>query len=143
MRSLKMKLLGTFIGVLALCLTFFSVQAAYAAPAHTATSPQAASPAVVNVNCAKPASAIVLTFKDKKNVKYCFSGTGYLGYRVGSVSTFTSTAKFWVRIYLDNGTAGCFLNVASGARPNAKYFDGKHTITQIAVNAVHTAPVCP
>lgn len=142
MRSLKMNLFGTFIGILALCMAFFAVQSAHAAPAHTAVSHLAASPVMANENCLKPTSAIVLSFKDQKNIKYCFSGTGYLGYRISSVTTFTSTAKFWVRIYPNNATTGCFLNVAAGARPNAKYFDGKYTITQIAINAVHAAPVC-
>jgi hypothetical protein len=140
MRFLKMKLFATVIGILALCLAVITVHPAFAAPAQVTTSHAAASSAAVSENCS--ARTIVLSIKDNKNGRYCFSGTGYIGYRIVSAATFTSTAKFWVRIYPDNGKTGCFLNVAAGTNTNKKYFNGKYTITQIALSAVHAAPVC-
>jgi hypothetical protein len=140
MRSLKVKLLGAFIGIVGLCTAFFFAQASNTTSAFAA-APQSA--AVASENCTHPKNAITLTIKNKSNVKYCFSGTGYIGYRISNVSTFTNTDKFWVRIYPNNGTTGCFLNVAAKAHPNTKYFDGKHTVTQITINAAHSAPVCP
>jgi hypothetical protein len=143
MRSLKMKLSGILIGVISLCMmVLLAAQPAYAATLHTATSHLTTLPATASENCAHPANKVVITFKTKNNTKYCFSGTGYLGYRIANVQTFTSSAKFWVRVYPNNSATGCFLNEAAGAHPNTKYFDGKHTITQIDINAVHSAPVC-
>jgi hypothetical protein len=140
MRTTKMKLVVTMIGIVALCLAVVTVHPAFAAPAHVTTSHTAARSASVRESCS--ARTVVLSISTDKNIRYCFSGVGYIGYRITSAVSLVSHARVWVRIYSNNSKTGCFLNIAAGAKINKKYFNGKNTITQIYLNAVHPAPVC-
>jgi hypothetical protein len=79
------------------------------------------------------------------STQYCFTGTGYLGFRIGDVWRLSSSVNYlaWALIYPDGSTQGCYMNIYLGTEASNFYLVlGNHTITQVYIGNTHTGNNC-
>jgi hypothetical protein len=75
----------------------------------------------------------------------CFTGTGYLAYRMNNINYINSVTSYpsWLRIYPNGSTNGCYLNIHGFAVAGGFFIiDGTHSITQIDIGANQTSATC-
>ncbi|WP_182899283.1 hypothetical protein [Microbispora sp. H10830] len=98
--------------------------------ATTSPAMATATAATAVTSCSNPNRKVEIM--DSRGFHTCFTGTGYLGYRINGVSAVSSLDWGWMKMYLRGSTDGWFEDLRGDGK--WYYYPANHDITQICVH---------